>query len=1112
MVAFRTCLLAVLLAPLWGAERIIGSVSAAGQPVPGATVTASQGSTKVSTATDAAGQYILDNLSAGTWTVEVQIFGFQPSRREITVASEPAPAPADFTLELRPRAAPPAQRANGFQNVQLSQQVETQVMAALSAAPSVVAEAAADSNESFLVNGSLSQGLTPAREDDPFEQRRAEFAERMGALGGFPGAGPGGDPTQQFPGAPGFGGAGPGGGPVRPGGPGGGPGGGAFGGGGFGGGRGGPGGFGGGGGPGFGGRRGPGGGPLGPGGRNANGPPSFGNRRNRNRETIRGAVFFTLRNSALDARPFSLTGQTVDKPSYAQSRFGILAGGILRLPKLLHTERTFFFVNYFSTRSRNPYQAVGTVPTLAERAGDFSRSPSTIFDPATRSAFAGNLLPASRQSVPALGLLGFIPLPNQPGAVQNYQYLTSVPQNTDNLGLRLMHPLSRRNNLALSFNLQRRSAENAQTYGFRDDTTGRGQSWSISWSHTLGPRFVNRLGWNFSRNRSETVPFFAYSRDVAGELGLRGTARDPINYGPPNLSFTNFAGLTDASPLLRRDQTAAVNDGITLVRGRHTFTVGGEYRRMQLNTRTDQNARGTFSFSGLTTSAFDAAGLPLPNTGYDFADFLLGLPQSSSVRFGSSNTYFRSTTYSAYSQDDWRLRPNLSLNLGLRYEYFQPFFEKYDRLANLDIAPAFSGVAVVTPGQTGPYSGVFPRGLVDPDKNNVSPRLGFAWRPLPKRHLQLRGGYALFFNGSIYNQIPGRLASQPPFASTASLTTSLARPLTLEDGFAPGPTATITNTYAVDRGYRLGYAQTWNFSLQQDLPHSLVMEAGYLATKGTRLDIQRLPNRAAPGSPLTAEQRRQIGNAVGFTFDSSEGNSIYHAAQLRLTRRFRRGLSANAAYTWSKSIDNASTFGGGGAVVAQNDKDLAAERGLSTFDQRHVLSLFYIVSSPVGPNGYVMRHSGRATRLLADWNLSGGLTAGSGSPFTARVLGNLANSGGSGSVGSGRAEATGQPIDSSGGAFFNLAAFALPPASRFGNAGRNTIPGPGFVTLNASLGRSFRAGRDERRRLEFRLETQNTTNHVSYTGIATIVNATNYGLPTNTRPMRTIQTTVRYRF
>jgi len=1238
------------------AERLAGTVSSGGRPIPGAALTASQGARQVATTSDESGQYLFEDLAAGTWTVEVQMFGFLTARREAG-----APGTLDFALELQPRAAAatpasgPARGPappNGFQNVLLGQSVETQVAATLSAGPAAVDASASDSNESFLVSGSLSQGLAPVREDDAFEQRRMEFAQRIagsglaggggfpggegGDGGGSPGFGPGrapglagGSPPGGFGGfgggggfgtGPGLGGprgpggrgsgdrAGPGGpggrgasgaglgesggsgsgdrarpGPAGPGGPGepgAGPGlgesGGPGGRGGSGdrarlggpGGRGasgessgpgpgdrarlvGPAGTGGPGesatGPGLG-KRGSPGGPgdrsraaapdgLGEGrgggvGRAGRGPgggregragvdrgrgfparpewANFGNRRNRGREGIRGAAFFSLRNSALDARPYSLTGQTVEKPSYAQSRFGLVGGGLLRIPKIISSERTFFFANYTGTRSRNPFHAVATLPTLAERAGDFSASAAAIFDPATGLPFAAGRVPPTRFSPQAAGLLDFIPLANQPGSVQNYQYVTSVPQNSDNLGLRLTHTLSRRDNIQLNLNLQSRSAENAQLYGFRDETDGRGQSWNLAWTRNLGPRRIHRLGFNFSRNRSQTLPFFAFGADVAARLGIGGVSNEPINFGPPNLSFTNFGGLSDASPVLRRDQTSAVTDSITVVRGRHNLTFGGEFRRMQLNTRTDQNARGTFSFSGLATSAFDPQGRPLAGTGYDFADFLLGLPQSSSVRFGSANTYFRASAYSGFGQDDWRARPNLTLNLGLRYEFFTPFQEKFGRIANLDVAPGFTGVAVVTPGASGPYSGAFAKALIDPDKNNWSPRLGLAWRPIPNRRLQVRGGYGLFFNGSIYNQFPQRLASQPPFASTASLTTSLARPLTLADGFAAGPSQTITNTYAVDRRYRVGYAQTWSLSVEQDLPRSLVLEAGYLGTKGTRLDIQRLPNRATPGSPLTAEQRRQIGNAVGFTFDSSEGNSIYHAGQLRLTRRFRRGISANALYTWSKSLDNASTFGGGGAVVAQNDRDLAAERGLSSFDQRHTLSLFYIVGSPVGSNGFLLRNGGWITRLFEDWNITGALTAGSGAPFTARVLGNLANSGGTGSIGSGRAEATGLAVDQGAG-FFNPGAFTLPPAARFGNAGRNTIPGPGSVSLNLSLGRSFRLG-EERRRLEFRLESSNFTNHVSYTGLATVVNATNYGLATNTRPMRTFNTTMRYRF
>jgi hypothetical protein len=1023
------------------------------------------------------------------------MFGFQPARRELEVAG--AAPPIEWNLELKP---PPAsiaragRQASGFQRLAPAElsNVENQIAAALAASTqrTPAGETAVDVNEAFLVSGSLSRGLqAPAGPDEMIWQARNGGAGPNAAGVPF-----GGGPPQ----APGF--------PGGPGGPGGG----------FG--RRGPGGFG-----------GPGGPPGGPGlGRTGGGPRPggpmppwmaergvgvFGNRRFGNRGDFRGALFFNLDNSALDAKPYSLTGQPIEKPSYAQARFGVAAGGALRIPKLIHRENAFFFVNYFGARSRNPYSAFATVPSLEERAGDFSSSgvqgPVTIYDPLSGEPFPGNRLPASRINPAAQGLLAFIPRPNLPGRVQNYRIVTSVSQNTDNFGVRLMDTVRRQDRLSFRLNAQTRNADSAQLFGFRDRLTGLGLNAEIGWTHSFGSRLLHNLRYNFSRNRSETVPFFAYGRDVAGELGIRGPSRDPINFGPPNLTFTNFGDLTDASPLLSRNQTSAASDALTLVQGPHNVSFGGEFRRSQLNTRTDQNARGTLVFTGLATSLLDEHGRPVAGTGFDFADFQLGLPQSSSIRFGSSSNYFRASAISLFVQDDWRLRANLSLNVGLRYEYFTPYREKYNRMANLDVAPGFTAVAVVTPETSGPYSGAFPPGLIDPDRNNFSPRLGLAWRPWPGRTFQVRAGYGVFYNGSVYSQFPGRLASQPPFASTATLNTSLTRVLTIEDAFAPGPSKTITNTYAVDRHYRVPYAQTWNFSIQQELPRSWVLEVGYLGTKGTRLDVQRLPNRAAPGSPLTAEERRQIGNAVGFTFESAEGNSIYHAGQARLTRRFRRGLSLNALYTFSKSIDNASTFGGAGAVVAQNDRDLRAERGLSSFDQRHTLTLYYVLGTGFGAGAPRFGHHGLA-RLLDHWTLSGGLTASSGTPLTARVLGNLADTGGTGALGSGRADATGAPVHD-GGRFFNLAAFTLPPPARFGNAGRNTIPGPAQLALNASLARTIPLG-EGRRRMELRLDGANVTNHVSFTRLGTVVNASDYGLPTATAPMRSLTAGLRFNF
>lgn len=840
----------------------------------------------------------------------------------------------------------------------------------------------------------------------------------------------------------------------------------------------------------------------------------FGNRAGRGRQGIRGGLSYTIGNSAFDARPYSLTGDKVEKASYAQNRISLQAGGALIIPKLVNSPGTFFFVTYSGNIGRNPFQATQTLPTAAERNGDFSASarngvPVQIYDPLTREPFAGNRVPVTRLDPIAAGLLRYYPLPNQTALVQNYQYVTSVNQNSQQLGLRLNRSLGRADRFDVNTNFQFRDATSAQVLGFRDTSDGLGMSLGAGWTRTLSRTLINSLRVSFSRNRSETIPFFAYGENIAGQLGIRGVANNPINYGPPNLNFTNFAGLQDASPALRRDQTLSITESVTYVRGSHNLSLGGEFRRLQLNNRTDQNARGTFTFSGVGTSAFNAQGQPLAGTGFDFADYVLGLPQSSSVRFGGTNTYFRSSVTNLFVSDDWRARPNLTINAGLRYEYFQPFSEKYNQIANLDISPAFDAVAVVLPGATGPYSGAYPRGLVDGDKNNLSPRVGFAWRPIPKKQFQVRGGYGVFYNGSIYNQFVTRLAGQPPFANTATINTSLARTLTLADGFATAPSQSITNTYAVDRNYLVGYAQTFNLSLQQSLPHNLVLELGYLGTKGTRLDIQRLPNRAPTGSTQTAEQRRLIGNAVGFTYDTSDGNSIYHSGQVRLSRRFARGIGANLTYTYGKSLDNASTLGGGGAVVAQNDRDLRAERGRSSFDQRHAVQASFVVSSPVRESGSLFSGSPAMRKVLRNWNMSGGVSASSGTPLTARVLGNQSDTAGTGAIGSGRADATGLDLYT-GGRFFNPLAFAIPRSGTYGNSARNLIDGPSRVTMNLSFGRSFQIA--DRKSFEVRAESQNVTNNVNYTNVGTVVNAITYGLPTNAGQMRTIGLSLRMRF
>ncbi len=1135
----RIAITAGLFGALLTAAEHHGTVKSLGFPIPGATVTATQGETKITSFTDDSGAYAFPALGPGAWTIEVEMMGFSGATMPLTVAEaatelnidmkvgiavpklavvavakklvagEPAAKDGEkpLTAEAKPVSPRPvgvagggaqrrpgaaggaaAGRPGGFQRLEVQQTGEAELAAALNnpQQEQQQQDLGQNANESFLVNGSISSGITQTgRMDDAFAAQ-AEFRDRM--AGGGPG-GPGGDRGSE---------------------------GGAFGGGG--------GGFGGGGG-GFGGRGGPGGGGPGgggPGGRRPGGPggpdarrgrppgatTTFGNRGSRGRDGYHGGASYSLRDSAFDAKTYALSGQNIPKASYSQSRISLQAGGMLKIPKLFTDEKSFIFLNYFATRATNPYDNIATVPSALERIGDFSQSnvrgPVTIYDPRTSQPFPGNIIPAARFDPASAGLLKLIPAANQPGVLQNYQIVSQIPTNSDNLSVRLSRTMTKKDRLAGSFSYQRRSGNNLQLFGFTDLSSGHGISSDVTWTHNIKTGLISNLRFNFSRNGSEVTPFFANGIDYASQLNIAGTSKDPRNFGPPNLSFTNFGGLNDGSNSRSHSQTASINEGITYAKGKHTRSFGFEFRRIQTNSVSDSNARGTYSFSGIGTSGFDSAGIPLAASGFDFADYLLGLPQTSSIRFGSADLYMRNSAYNAFVQDDWRFRSNLSFNFGLRYEYLTPLQEKYGRMANLDIAPNFLGVAVVTPATPGPYTGAFPGGLVNPDRNNLAPRASLAYKPRKGKSTLVRLGYGMYYNGSVYNSAANKMAQQPPFAKTFSINTSTAQPLSIQNGFTLVQSKSITNSFAIDRNYRVGYAQTWNVTLQQDLVKSMVLELGYVGTKGTRLDMQRLPNRAAPGSPLTSEQRRLIGNATGFTFDSSDGNSIYHAANIRVSRRFRRGISANFGYTFSKSIDNASSVGGGGGVVVQDDRNFAAERSVSQFNRPHNLTASWTLSTSGTPGSRAARNV-----WMKDWQLTGGVTVRSGSPFTANVLGNRSDAGGSGAVGSSRADAAGLSIDS--GTFFNLAAFIIPPGTRYGNSARNTIIGPTASFVNASFGRTIRFG-ETRRSIDLRAEANNVFNNVAITSIGTTVNSNNYGLALNAAGMRTMTMNMRFRF
>jgi len=963
----------------------------------------------------------------------------------------------------------------------------------------------ASSSDAFLINGTVGRGADISGFGGaPLDAAGANGFGEGGGPGGIAGGGGGGG----FPGgAPAVGGAGGGGGGL--GGPGGGgpvfvqraPGGG-------GGGR-----------PGAGGR----GRPQGPQGVGALWGMQRVLRQRANR--VRLSFYDQYSNSVLNARPYSLNQANPPKIPSWNDRIGGNLGGPLVIPHVFDgRDKTFFFVNFDGTWARNAVDQFSTVPTLAERQqpGNFCDRGAQLYapDPANFNApraFLGCQIPSAMLNSSALGLLQFIPQPNLPGLVDNYHLQDSIPTQQNRLNVRVLQTISPKLNARVIYAFSQGAGHSFQSFpDFKSDQSTRGQSITLGLTQNLSRQWINDSQLIFSRNRAQTLNNFAFQNNVAAALGITGVSAAPIDWGVPQLSFTNFTRAATPVPSLTRNQTFRFVDAVTYMLPKHTLQFGAELRRIENNTASNPTPEGQFTFNGLVTSQLSASGQSVPGTGFDFADFLLGYPASTSVRYGP-NLYLRSWASAAYASDDWRVRPDFTLQYGVRYEFFTPLSELYGHLANLDVNSALTQVAVVVPGLAAPFSGAVPGSLIHPQYHNAAPRIGVAWRP-PIKSLQaqhstvVRAGYSMFYNESVYNQLVGELANQPPWANSQLLSTGAGQVLTLQNGFPSTAitTSTLHNTYAVNPDYKVGYAQIWNFSVETTLINNTSLALTYTGTKGTDLDLLFAPNRVAPGSTSLLGP---LANASNFIYDTSGANSLYNALQVRLQRRLSHGIMVNGTYTFGKSIDDASSIGGGSSIVVQNPANLAAEYGLSSFDVRHQLRVNYLYELPFG-DGHRFAQKGLAAALLGNWRFSGNFGAQTGTPYTAQVLGTSASNTGGGGVFASRADeicnpnlpaSQRTPLD-----FFNTACFVVPPAGQFGNAARNTIAGPGMFTWNAQFAKTIPFGKDHEHRVDLRWEINNLTNTPNLTGLSTVVNSTTFGRVMGASGMRSVSFVTRF--
>lgn len=523
---------------------------------------------------------------------------------------------------------------------------------------------------------------------------------------------------------------------------------------------------------------------------------------------------------------------------------------------------------------------------------------------------------------------------------------------------------------------------------------------------------------------------------------------------------------------------------------------GGDYRWDTSSNRTDTNARGGFVF---TTSG----GLELPRgSGFDFTDFLYGLPQQATVQYGPGNVELRGRSMSLFLQDDWRKSNTLTFNLGLRCDLQWPFTEASGQMVPRCCARLYGSGAGYFRGQRGPYTGSFPESLLDADTNNIGPRVGVAWRLIPGTIL--RGGYGISFNAGAYSTIARQLVGQPPFAVTNTATGTRLQALSLNEPLATSSPDETTNNYGVQRDYALGVVQTWNADLSRDLRQVWSVGAGYTDTRGTSLDILRAPNRGPEGLRIQGVQP--------FVWQSSDGSSVLHAATFRVRRRPVRGLGGGLSCTLARSRDNASSIGGGASVVAQDDRNLSA--GMGPFELR-----------PAPPSDWRYQHRTPFRRKQAVAERRGRVGA------SARELANqrsvhlpvwdAADAAGDGFRKRRRSRnqrhfarrlrrQRDQHQRSDHRPVFQHRRLQRARRQHFWHSEPQHDHRPRQPSAHAQLSRDVRMGRT--RALTLQMNATNLLNTVNYQGIDTVVNSPTFGQVMSVRPMRSMTVNLRFRF
>lgn len=783
-----------------------------------------------------------------------------------------------------------------------------------------------------------------------------------------------------------------------------------------------------------------------------------------------GTLFEFLRNDVLDASNFFDNAAGQDKPKFRNNQFGFTLGGpIIK-------DKTFFFMNYEGQRTRVGNTIFTTVPTIAQRQGFFT-------DPNTGRTVRIPVDPV------AANLINLYPLPNVNSQFGNFVSSEVIKLRRDNAVAKIDHKLGPNDQLSVRYLINDRDTLTpvlstsgtaqgaAQVPGFGLGVTARVQNLSVSEVHIFSPNTINEFR-------------FGYNRFVDVQLGLDKTNPNPlglINNNPsrlgtgiPQIVVSGISGLGNSNlfPFTDNLQNFQFVDNFSFTRGKHAFKTGLDIRYNKVDGSEDFSFAGTIVFDGSQTGISS------------LADFVQGTPQNAFITRGFTSPPIRLENYYFYFQDDYKVSPKLTLNLGVRYE--------------LNTVPTASRKLF----NFSPSRGAFNEPLYDGDHNNFAPRIGFAYVPFKDTKTAIRGGFGIFYDLPFQN-VTFNLTFNPP-TSSALFNFGPFQPGQLGNVFSAqsldgsGP-AFIT----IDKNFRNPYAYQFNLSVERQLPGDMALEVAYVGTKAVKLIGNRDINQAIffPGASTTDNifDRRPTQLAgLDFGFGGADviqeqeavGSSIYNSLQVKATKRLKDGLSFLTSYTYSKSLDNISDIFGfkGSAGFPQDANNLKAERGPSPFDAKHRFTFSYTYELPFGKGRKFLKDvHGIADKLLSDWQMNGILTLQSGQPFTVflgtdqALTGNLfgeqrpnnvpgvfvQQDNGQVTLASGFVNVDGSP---------NMAALqaagVIPGLGQFGSLGRNSFRGPKFKNFDLSF--TKRTTLTEQTSLEFRAEFFNLTNHPSF--------------------------------